>query len=506
MIKLVVASGDIALLTWLQQQLRLQPDQGLHDAAANGHLKMVQLLYDRYVDRGRSTGILLKAAEHGREDIVRWIIGHDWERKKATEYITSVGGEASLCIHAAAVNGHLGIAKFLHARVDKIITVEEEQVAMKRFTEVFRQLKELLGDHHGGLIGSVTMLEAAKKGQLDVVQWLVSEFRCDRCVDLFSYGWNEDYPTAMDAAAFFGHLKVVQYLHRIAPDYDMEISRDRKRKRSIMERVLGINRRDGIRCTTAAMDGAARNKHLDVVKWLHANRSEGCTTLAMDRAALNGDLQMVPWLHTHRSEGCSTKAMDAAAAAGHLKTLKWLHENTRAGCTHKAMDIAGKFGRLEVLKWLNEHTKQQCTTDALDGAARRGPFEVVEWLHTNREEGCTTDAMDYAAACGFLDIVKYLHQNRKEGCTKKAMVWAAAKGHLKVMVWLHENRPGDCSAPAIDHAVLARDFEAAFFLSRVRGEKISRNVVVDDEVRQCFGLLDWIEAGCPSHPTDDEFD
>lgn len=37
--------------------------------------------------------------------------------------------------------------------------------------------------------------------------------------------------------------------------------------------------------TARAMDLAARHGHLDVVKWLHENRSEGCTTDAMDLAA-----------------------------------------------------------------------------------------------------------------------------------------------------------------------------------------------------------------------------
>lgn len=60
--------------------------------------------------------------------------------------------------------------------------------------------------------------------------------------------------------------------------------------------------RHGIQCTTAAMDGAAANNHLEVVKWLHENRSEGSTTDALDRAAGNGHIEVVQWLHAHRAE------------------------------------------------------------------------------------------------------------------------------------------------------------------------------------------------------------
>ena len=41
---------------------------------------------------------------------------------------------------------------------------------------------------------------------------------------------------------------------------------------SIRKLLLGMNRTEG--CTTDAMDWAAQ-KHLEVVKWLHMNRTEG---------------------------------------------------------------------------------------------------------------------------------------------------------------------------------------------------------------------------------------
>ena len=51
---------------------------------------------------------------------------------------------------------------------------------------------------------------------------------------------------------------------------------------------------------------AAKNGHLPVVIWLHANRTEGCTTYAMNYAAENGHLEVVEWLRENRTEGCTT--------------------------------------------------------------------------------------------------------------------------------------------------------------------------------------------------------
>jgi ankyrin repeat protein len=114
-------------------------------------------------------------------------------------------------------------------------------------------------------------------------------------------------------------------------------------------------------CSKDTMDYAARKGHLDIVQWLHANRSEGCTFRAMDNAASNGHFEIVKWLHANRREGCNTKAMDCAASKGHLDIVQWLHANRSEGCTFRAMD----------------------------NAASNGHFEIVKWLHANRSEGCT---------------------------------------------------------------------------------------------------------------------
>ena len=78
-----------------------------------------------------------------------------------------------------------------------------------------------------------------------------------------------------------------------------------------------------------SINNAAKRGHLEVIKWLHYNRSEGCTTKAlslkaMDLAAENGHLEVVKWLHHNRSEGCTTDAMNRAAKYGHLEVVKFL--------------------------------------------------------------------------------------------------------------------------------------------------------------------------------------
>jgi hypothetical protein len=76
------------------------------------------------------------------------------------------------------------------------------------------------------------------------------------------------------------------------------------------------------------MSSASRNGHLDVVKWLHENRTEGCTTYAMDWASRNGHLNVVKWLHENRTEGFFARGdIKWLIMCHHLDVLKWLHKN-----------------------------------------------------------------------------------------------------------------------------------------------------------------------------------
>ena len=133
---------------------------------------------------------------------------------------------------------------------------------------------------------------------------------------------------------------------------------------------------------TDAIDYAAEEGHLEVVKWLHYNRSEGFTVNAMDQAAGRGYLEVVKWLHYNRSEGCTYFAMDQAAYKGHLEVIKWLHDNRSEGCSDIAINYAALRGHLEVVKWLLANKKNKCkgTRYALINAKKKGYTEIVKLL------------------------------------------------------------------------------------------------------------------------------
>ncbi|OWY97696.1 hypothetical protein PHMEG_00031714 [Phytophthora megakarya] len=340
---------------------------GLH-LARWGRLDVLKWL-DKKKQLGVALGMLAQAAEGGHLDVVRWLIDRDTRNSRdgSRSRMTDLGGQASLAIHGAAVNGHLAVAKYLRAQAKPPST----------FQYVLTRYESLLGGvrfNGSALISGNTMVEAARMGYLEIAKyWDNPE------VDLFNYGETRPWQglaetVAMDAADLNGHLEVVKAFAlptNSLQECDQKPKGDETKPKSIP------------RCTTNAMDYAAGNGHLLVVQWLHQNRSEGCNTSAMDYAAR---LSAVVARKSFR--GCTTAAIDGAVETGYIEVVKWLRYNRTEGCTKKAMDNALRRGFLEIAKWLHEYHTEGCSPEVLL-AGSTDKLNTVKWLRTIRPIVCT---------------------------------------------------------------------------------------------------------------------
>ncbi|EFA77113.1 hypothetical protein PPL_09866 [Heterostelium album PN500] len=167
-----------------------------------------------------------------------------------------------------------------------------------------------------------------------------------------------------------------------------------------------------LQCFTYVIDMAAENNRLDTIKWLTENKpdvSRICSVKAMDVAATKGYLELVQYLHFNRSEGCSKIAMDRAAKSNHLEIVKFLNENRSEGCSYKAVDRSAKHGH----------------------------FQMVKFLCDNRLEGFTRKAMNYAASNGHYEMVVYLYQWGEDMCNPVTALMNSAKGgHFEIFKFL----------------------------------------------------------------------
>ncbi|CAK4660384.1 unnamed protein product [Aphanomyces euteiches] len=176
--------------------------------------------------------------------------------------------------------------------------------------------------------------------------------------------------------------------------------------------------------------------------------SEQALQRAMEGCASTGRLDAIQYLlEQHGDHDYSSRPMDLAAKNGHLEVVKFFHYHRHEGCTDFAMDFAAQSGHFSVVKFLHDHRREGCTTYAMDMAAANGHFEIVNFLHTHRTEGCTTYAIDYAAANGHLQVVEFLLHHRQEGHSSNAIKWAQERGHHDVLTLLETfQRPSTCMA------------------------------------------------------------
>ena len=190
-----------------------------------------------------------------------------------------------------------------------------------------------------------------------------------------------------------------------------------------------------------ALRCAARNGHLEVLKWLH--ETFGLTDVdaraeenyALRLSARNGHLEVLKWMHETfgltdmdaRAEG--NYALRVAAENGRLEVLKWMYEtfgltdmDARAEGNY-ALRVAAENGRLEVLKWLHgtfELTDEDARAyNALRYAAENGRLEVLKWLVetfgliADDARANNNDSLIYAAENGHLEVLKFLFEKFK---------------------------------------------------------------------------------------------
>ncbi|KAG6620087.1 ankyrin-like protein [Phytophthora cinnamomi] len=384
-----------------RQQMRL----AMQAAAQRGQLWMAQQLYLRH-PAALTRATALAAGASGHLPLIQWV--HETKRcLMNVDYYAAV----YKAFEVSASRGDIEAVQWLVRTYERVVF----DLSIPAGAGHIQVTKWIWQQGRYRCRGNVAD-EVAKRGDLEMMQFLVEHALV-----------NED-SVAPDLAAEYGHLELVKWLAKNEEKHHW-------------------------RFTWEAMNGAAANGYILVVRWLHENdKAEYCSN-AMDNAAEFGHLEVLQWLNEHRYGDNAVNAMDLAAMNGHLEVVQWLHANAVSAATPLGFDLAAEGNHLDVVQWLHENLREGCTTQAMDLAAKRGHIEMVKWLHHNRIEGCTDLAMDQAAANGHLEVVEFLHENRTEGCTKFALSIAAGNGDMKMVKWLLAHKPVDFEPEDIAEAL-----------------------------------------------------
>ncbi|RLN06100.1 hypothetical protein BBJ28_00004666 [Nothophytophthora sp. Chile5] len=344
-------------------------------------------------------------------------------------------------------------------------------MAIERMTSVEVVVREQAGAIATGLVPEII------EGFLDYsVRWNVQKAACsgyvsilkrlgERKAEISDHGLD----WSMRIAATEGYLGVVQWL--------TEYKRN-------------------VKISTRVMDAAAFRGNLEIVQWLHENRSEG-----------------LQWLWANRAEGCTTVAVDFAIYNGHFPVVKWFSEQAdfqpraakhATGSSNRGSNAlikkeangqamltfdAGNHHRQSVDVALHNSTtkiaapamdepstkRQRVSKDdasplrasplsqleqteiaslfgvdvALRAAVERDDAQSLEFLYNDAMPDSTQD----------LDMIQWWEAPVRLLPLPFSVVWrtlalnlmarAARKGSLKVVQWLHVNRKGACSNVAL---------------------------------------------------------
>lgn len=168
----------------------------------------------------------------------------------------------------------------------------------------------------------------------------------------------------------------------------------------------------------------AENGNLEIVRWVQDRGYELPATM-LDVAAGMGNMALVRYLEEHGTPGCVNLAMGYAAEFGHLDIVKFLHENrseasNSAVCDHQSTIsrddgcesylaiAAARNGHLDCIKYAHEHNFPGFTARVMAKAALYGHLNIVKFLHKRRTEGCTISGLRNAQG----HVSRYLHRRR----------------------------------------------------------------------------------------------
>lgn len=136
---------------------------------------------------------------------------------------------------------------------------------------------------------------------------------------------------------------------------------------------------------------AARKGYLDVLMWLHKNRTEEWAYEVWMAAVGSEQLNVLHWLHGNRTEPCYDTNLNRAVETKNLKVLKFLQENR----TEVNSDFAGQeaastacvTGNLEMLKYIHEHWNIRLDEEMGRKALESDNVKLIQWMCENGPTG-----------------------------------------------------------------------------------------------------------------------
>ena len=181
----------------------------------------------------------------------------------------------------------------------------------------------------------------------------------------------------------------------------------------------------------------ARTNKLELLQWIREEKKCAWDGKTSAVAAEQGNLEMVKYCVANR---CPINASSCRNAArnGHLECLRYLHEDVKVPWDRETAFLAAVNGHLHILEYLVERKYDQYDEYACMGAAENGHLDCLKYLHEVAKAPWDSKTANRAARNGHLHILEYLVEREYDEYDEYACACAAEYGHLECLKYLHE--------------------------------------------------------------------
>ena len=154
----------------------------------------------------------------------------------------------------------------------------------------------------------------------------------------------------------------------------------------------------------------AKTNKLELLKWVREEKNCDWDELTIYMAASQGNLEMVKYCVANECP-ITVWACAFAAKNGHLECLKYLHEEAKAPWGWKTAYWAAQNGHLHILEYLVERKFDEFTEWACRNAATHGHLDCLQYLHETAKAPWDSAAVRKAHKNKHPECVQYLLDN-----------------------------------------------------------------------------------------------
>ena len=158
---------------------------------------------------------------------------------------------------------------------------------------------------------------------------------------------------------------------------------------------------------------ALTNK-LELLKWAREEKKCEWDGRTIKAAAGQGNLEMIKYCVANEypiNRSINRNACAFAAKNGHLEVLKYFREEAKAPWDDLTADWAAKMGHLHILEYLVERKFDEYNEGACELAAMNGHLDCLKYLHETAKAPWNKEAVREAHENNHPECVQYLLDN-----------------------------------------------------------------------------------------------